>query len=78
MNDLLLRLRSFAESDDGAAPYNANGPLVLEAIAEIERLRVTLLDLEAAFSKTNEIPETPFTLHALAAIRRALYGSPNP
>jgi predicted MarR family transcription regulator len=44
----------------------------MEAAEEIVRLRAVLIDLECAFSKTSEIPETPFTLHALEAIRRVL------
>lgn len=43
-----------------------------EIKAENERLRATLHDLRFAFENTSEIPETPFTLHALGAIRRVL------
>lgn len=43
-----------------------------EAAATISRMQGTLHDLEYAFAQTSDIPETPFTLHALDAIRRAL------
>lgn len=52
MSDVLDRLREFAGCDDGVAPYNADGPLCLEAVAEIERLRTSL---DAAIRERDEL-----------------------
>ncbi len=40
--------------------------------ALIERMLATLINLEFAFAETSDITETPFTLHALAAIRQTI------
>lgn len=66
----IKRLRAWA-ADEQRGRHKAEDQRT-EARSEAARLRATLVDLECAFANTSEIPETPFTLHALDAIRRAL------